>query len=64
MRATSDGVRLRAGGAADAAADRLLDDPAKQWEGPWLLDLSAAGGHAAIVGGPQSGKSTLLRTLA
>ncbi|MEU4212225.1 type VII secretion protein EccCa [Streptomyces sp. NPDC026206] len=42
----------------------LLDDPAKQWQGQWVLDLTVAGGHAAVIGGPQSGKTTLLRTLA
>lgn len=41
----------------------VLDDPAKQWQGQWYLDLTVAGGHAAVIGGPQSGKTTLLRTL-
>ncbi|MFJ9420048.1 type VII secretion protein EccCa [Streptomyces sp. NPDC101227] len=41
----------------------LLDDPARQWQGRWYLDLTVAGGHAAVIGGPQSGKTTLLRTL-
>ncbi|WP_405529908.1 type VII secretion protein EccCa [Streptomyces avidinii] len=41
----------------------LLDDPTKQWQGEWFLDLTVAGGHAAVIGGPQSGKTTLLRTL-
>ncbi|HWU10397.1 MAG TPA: type VII secretion protein EccCb, partial [Streptomyces sp.] len=41
----------------------LLDDPAAQWQGQWYLDLTAAGGHAAVIGGPQSGRTTLLRTL-
>ncbi|MFF0166333.1 type VII secretion protein EccCa [Streptomyces prasinus] len=41
----------------------VLDDPARQWQGRWELDLTAAGGHAAVIGGPQSGKTTLLRTL-
>ncbi|ORT59418.1 type VII secretion protein EccCa [Streptomyces sp. CB03238] len=41
----------------------LLDDPTKQWQGQWFLDLTVAGGHAAVIGGPQSGKTTLLRTL-
>ncbi|MFG3112816.1 type VII secretion protein EccCa [Streptomyces sp. NPDC048197] len=41
----------------------LLDDPTRQWQGPWYLDLTLAGGHAAVIGGPQSGKTTLLRTL-
>ncbi|MEU5344718.1 type VII secretion protein EccCa [Streptomyces sp. NPDC020766] len=42
----------------------VLDDPAKQWQAPWVLDLTVAGGHTAFIGGPQSGKTTLLRTLA
>ncbi|MBT2492754.1 type VII secretion protein EccCa [Streptomyces sp. ISL-96] len=42
----------------------LLDDPARQWQGPWTLDLTVSGGHVAVIGGPQSGKTTLLRTLA
>ncbi|MEV8539013.1 type VII secretion protein EccCa [Streptomyces sp. NPDC051572] len=42
----------------------VLDDPARQWQGQWYLDLTVAGGHAAVIGGPQSGKTTLLRTLA
>ncbi|MEU9371710.1 type VII secretion protein EccCa [Streptomyces avermitilis] len=42
----------------------VLDDPTKQWQGQWYLDLTVAGGHAAVIGGPQSGKTTLLRTLA
>ncbi|MGW8558014.1 type VII secretion protein EccCa [Streptomyces tubercidicus] len=41
----------------------VLDDPARQWQGQWYLDLTVAGGHAAVIGGPQSGKTTLLRTL-
>lgn len=41
----------------------LLDDAARQWQGEWLLDLTASGGHVAVIGGPQSGKTTLLRTL-
>ncbi|MFJ5958428.1 type VII secretion protein EccCa [Paenarthrobacter sp. NPDC092416] len=42
----------------------ILDDPARQWQGPWHLDLSARGGNFAIIGAPQSGKSTALRTVA
>ncbi|MFE3497489.1 type VII secretion protein EccCb [Streptomyces sp. NPDC059175] len=42
----------------------VLDDPARQWRGTWELDLTVAGGHTAVTGGPQSGKTTLLRTLA
>ncbi|MFG2307159.1 type VII secretion protein EccCa [Streptomyces sp. NPDC048566] len=42
----------------------ILDNPARQWQGPWVHDLTVAGGHSAVIGGPQSGKTTLLRTLA
>ena len=42
----------------------LTDDPTKQAQSPLALDLSRAGGHLAIVGAPQSGRSTLLRTIA
>jgi S-DNA-T family DNA segregation ATPase FtsK/SpoIIIE len=41
----------------------LLDEPAEQRQGPLLLDLTAAGGHLAVLGAPQTGKSNLLRTL-
>ncbi|GAC58892.1 FtsK/SpoIIIE family protein [Gordonia hirsuta DSM 44140 = NBRC 16056] len=40
-----------------------VDRPYDQRREPLLLDLSGAAGNAAIVGGPQSGKSTALRTL-
>ena len=42
----------------------ILDDPARQWQGPWHLDLTARGGHLAVIGAPQSGRSTALRTIA
>jgi S-DNA-T family DNA segregation ATPase FtsK/SpoIIIE len=42
----------------------LLDEPAKQRQRPWLLDLNKGGGHVAVLGAPQSGRSTFLRTLA
>ncbi|MFJ8166079.1 type VII secretion protein EccCa [Streptomyces sp. NPDC096136] len=69
---TADGLRL---GAPAGPLDKtrrsplrvplgVLDDPARQWRGPWELDLTVAGGHTAVTGGPQSGKTTLLRTLA
>lgn len=41
----------------------LLDRPAEQKQEPLSLDLGASGGHLAILGAPQTGKSTLLRTL-
>ncbi|MCC9194068.1 type VII secretion protein EccCa [Arthrobacter sp. zg-Y916] len=59
---TSQGLRLNAGGNLSIPVG-LLDDPAKQWQGIWNLDLSANGGNAAIVGGPSTGKSTALRTI-
>lgn len=42
----------------------LLDDPSRQRQAPWLLDLTRSGGHVSITGAPQSGRSTFLRTLA
>jgi S-DNA-T family DNA segregation ATPase FtsK/SpoIIIE len=41
----------------------LLDRPAEQWQGPLELDLSSGGGHVAVLGAPQSGKSAALRAL-
>ena len=41
----------------------VVDRPFEQRRDPLLADLSGAGGHVGIAGGPQSGKSTLLRTL-
>ncbi len=41
----------------------ILDRPAEQTQGPLILDFSGIGGHLAIVGAPQSGKSMFLRTL-
>ncbi|MBF6351341.1 type VII secretion protein EccCa [Nocardia flavorosea] len=41
----------------------IVDKPRQQRQDVWAVDLSAAGGHVAVVGGPQSGKSTALQTL-
>ena len=41
----------------------LIDDPYHQRQDPLICDLGAAGGHMAIAGGPQTGKSMALRTL-
>ncbi|WP_129842777.1 type VII secretion protein EccCa [Streptomyces sp. RFCAC02] len=41
----------------------LVDKPFEQRRDILFRDFSGAGGHMLIVGGPQSGKSTLLRTL-
>lgn len=41
----------------------IKDKPLTQWQGPMVLDLSGAGGNVAILGAPQSGKTTALRSL-
>jgi S-DNA-T family DNA segregation ATPase FtsK/SpoIIIE len=41
----------------------VIDRPFEQLRELLIADLSGASGHVAIVGAPQSGKSTLLRTL-
>jgi S-DNA-T family DNA segregation ATPase FtsK/SpoIIIE len=41
----------------------VVDRPRQQRRDPLVVDLSGAGGHLAVVGGPQSGKTTTLRTL-
>jgi len=40
-----------------------IDRPREQRRDTLTVDLAGAGGHAVVVGGPRSGKSTLLRTL-
>ncbi|QHT57426.1 type VII secretion protein EccCa [Cellulomonas sp. H30R-01] len=42
----------------------VRDDPAKQRQETWRLDLTRAGGHVAIIGAPQSGRTTVLWTIA
>lgn len=41
----------------------LVDKPYEQRRDPLVLDLSAANGHTAIIGRPQTGKSMAVRTL-
>ncbi|MDT8910751.1 type VII secretion protein EccCa [Amycolatopsis sp. PS_44_ISF1] len=41
----------------------MIDRPFEQVRELLLADLSGAAGHVAVVGGPQTGKSTLVRTL-
>jgi S-DNA-T family DNA segregation ATPase FtsK/SpoIIIE len=41
----------------------IVDKPFEQRHDLLWADLSGAGGHAAVVGRPRSGKSTLLRTI-
>ncbi len=41
----------------------IIDRPLEQRRTPMLVDLSGVAGNVAVVGAPQSGKSTALRTL-
>jgi DNA segregation ATPase FtsK/SpoIIIE, S-DNA-T family len=41
----------------------LVDRPFEQCRTPLIVDLSGAAGNVAVIGAPQSGKSTALRTL-
>ncbi|OYP15038.1 type VII secretion protein EccC [Streptomyces sp. FBKL.4005] len=41
----------------------LIDKPYEQRRDPLWLDFGGAAGHMQIVGGPQSGKSTLVRSI-
>jgi S-DNA-T family DNA segregation ATPase FtsK/SpoIIIE len=45
------------------AAVGIIDRPFDQRRDPMWLDVSGAAGHIGVVGAPQSGKSTLLRTV-
>ncbi|MFF8532854.1 type VII secretion protein EccCa [Streptomyces sp. NPDC015532] len=64
LEADTEGLRLAHRDGSMRIPLGILDDPAKQRQRSWLLDLTVAGGHTAVIGGPQSGKTTLLRTLA
>lgn len=41
----------------------IVDKPFEQLRDLLTVDLSGVGGHVAIAGGPQSGKSTMVRTI-
>ncbi|MBO2447279.1 type VII secretion protein EccCa [Actinomadura barringtoniae] len=41
----------------------IIDRPFDQRRDPFWVDLSAAAGHVAIAGAPQTGKSTILRSM-
>jgi DNA segregation ATPase FtsK/SpoIIIE, S-DNA-T family len=45
------------------AVTGIVDRPFDQRRDPLWVDLSAAAGHAAVVGSPRAGKSTMLRSL-
>ncbi|EHR61081.1 type VII secretion protein EccC [Saccharomonospora cyanea] len=40
----------------------IIDRPLEQRRDPLVLDLSGSAGHVLLIGGPQSGKSTALRS--
>lgn len=56
-----DGLLRSAGGLRVSIG--IVDRPFDQSRTPLTVDLSGAGGNAAIVGAPRSGKSTAMRTL-
>ena len=41
----------------------LIDDPYHQRQHPLTIDLGVSGGHVALAGGPQTGKSMAVRTI-
>ncbi len=64
-RVTPDGVRLD----RPVRRERLLvpigrlDDPVRQWQDTWEVDLDDGAGHLLVLGGPRSGTSTALATV-
>lgn len=72
-----DVVRLYEGGAGGSSAPRsdargaalrcavgIIDRPYRQRQDPLVIDFTEHGGHLAICGGPQAGKSSAVRTIA
>lgn len=57
------GLHADGPGGRGRAAVGLLDRPAEQKQEPLVLDTFSSGGHLAIIGAPQSGKSVLVRTV-
>lgn len=57
------GGPTRTGTGSLAATVALVDRPFDQRRDPLELDLSGSAGHLAVVGGPQSGKSTAAATV-
>lgn len=55
--------QARAGADSVSATLGLVDDPGGQTQFPLEWDFTGAGGNLLVVGAPQSGKSTLLRTM-
>jgi S-DNA-T family DNA segregation ATPase FtsK/SpoIIIE len=64
LKTTDQGLRLTGDEPAPLRVPiGVLDDPARQRQTVWTLDLTRAGGHVAVIGAPQSGKTSLLRTV-
>ncbi|MDP9794067.1 S-DNA-T family DNA segregation ATPase FtsK/SpoIIIE [Catenuloplanes nepalensis] len=61
-RAPGDPVSFADGGTLDVPV-AIVDKPFEQRRDALRVDLSGGAGHCVVVGAPQSGKSTLLRTL-
>jgi S-DNA-T family DNA segregation ATPase FtsK/SpoIIIE len=64
VEASADGLQLTHQEGSLRIPLGVLDNPARQRQSRWVHDLNTAGGHTAVIGGPASGKTTLLRTLA
>ncbi|MFG1909943.1 type VII secretion protein EccCa [Kribbella sp. NPDC048928] len=60
---TDRGLQLTVGAPQMQPPVGVVDDPRRQRQDVYRLDLTRAGGHVAFVGGPQSGKTTALRTV-
>ena len=61
----TDGLTVTGPGAPDPlrVPVALADRPEQQTQDVLVLDLAGAGGHVGVVGAPQTGKSTTLRTV-
>jgi S-DNA-T family DNA segregation ATPase FtsK/SpoIIIE len=56
-------LQARGGVESVSATLGLVDDPGGQRQFPLEWDFTGAGGNLVVIGSPQSGKSTLLRTM-
>lgn len=61
--ATRAGIRIPASRPLRVPLGRV-DDPKRQDQRPWELDLAATAGHVMVIGAPRTGRTTFLRTVA